>query len=385
MRKVAIIGVSQTPYVAADKKWSLEELIFQTVTSLLAKVEVGIADVDSIVISSSDQVDGRAISIMVTSGPVGAYGKDLLNAPSGGEHALALAYLRIASGAFDTSLVVSWSKCSEPEDLAKLQTLSADYIYHRELGMNDTISHALQAGIYMKKYDVPEDAAAQVVVKNRKNGCFNHLAHLRQEVHPEEVKNSPYMAWPLKRDFLPPESDGVCALLLASEEKVKSIGAKNKAWIQGLSWIADTYWIGDRPLRSMASLEIAAQKAYQMAGVQRPKDELDVVEIQEVTAYHELMAYEALGLCGPGEGWRLISKGETDFQGPVPVNPSGGALSANPYFATGLIRAGEVALQVMGEAGEHQIPGAKLGLAAGQGGFACQNSSVFILSNQPQP
>lgn len=382
MRKVGIIGVAQTPYLAVHDEWSLEELIFRTVTSLLREARVGIADVDSVVVSSSDQVDGRAISIMVTSGPVGAYGKDLLNAPSAGEHALALAYLRIASGMFDTSLVVSWSKCSEPEDLPKLQTLTADYIYHRELGMNDSISLALQAGIYIKKYNVPEDAAVQVVIKNRKNGCLNHLAHLRQEVSPEEMKKTPYVAWPLKQGFLPPESDGVCALLLASEEKVKSLGVKDIAWIKGLSWIADTYWMGDRQLGFMTSLEIAARNAYQMAEIQRPKDELDVIEIQEVTAYHELMAYEALGLCAPGEGWRLISMGETDFKGRIPVNPSGGALSANPYFATGLVRVAEVALQIMGGAGKHQISGVKLGLATGSGGFACQNSSVFILSNQ---
>jgi len=186
----------------------------------------------------------------------------------------------------------------------------------------------------------------------------------------------------LKQGFLPPESDGVCALLLASEEKVKSLGIKDIAWIKGLSWIADTYWMGDRQLGSMTSLEIAARNAYRMAGIQRPKDEIDVIEIQEVTAYHELMAYEALGLCAPGEGWHLISMGETDFKGRIPVNPSGGALSANPYFATGLVRVAEVALQIMGEAGRHQISGVKLGLATCSAGFACQNSSVFILSNQ---
>ena len=382
MKKVGIIGVAQTPYLSVHGEWSLEELIFRTVTSLLREASIGIADVDSVVISSSDQVDGRPISIMVTSGPVGAYGKDLLNAPSAGEHALALAYLRIASGMFDTSLVVGWSKCSEPEDLAKLQTLTADYIYHRELGMNDSISLALQAGLYATKYTVPEDAPVQVVVKNRKNGCLNPLAHLREEVTPDEVKRKSYVAWPLKESFLPPESDGVCAFLLASEEKVKSLGAKDVAWVKGLSWIADTYWMGDnKSLDSMVSLEIAARNAYQMAGIQRPKNELDVIELQEVTAYHELMAYEALGLCGPGEGWRLLSKGETDFKGVIPVNPSGGALSANPYFATGLVRVAEMTLQMMGKAGKHQIPGARIGLAAGSGGFACQNSSVFILSS----
>lgn len=383
-RKVAIIAVAQTPYLAAHQEWSLEELIFQTVRSLPEKVGLGINDVDSLVISSSDQVDGRAISIMVTSGPVGAYGKDLLNAPSSGEHALALAYLRVASGMFDTSLVVGWNKCSEPADMSNVQNLTADYIYHRDLGMNDTISLALQAGSYISKYDVPEEAAARVVIKNRKNGSANQLAHLQQEVSFEEVIKAPCLTWPLRRSYLPPESDGVCALLVASEERVRSMGLERTAWIRGLAWATDTYWMGDRPWDSIKSLEIAAQGAFRMAGVARPEEELNIIEIQEVSAYHELMAYEALRLCGPGEARRLVEEGKTDFKGRIPVNPSGGALCANPYFATGLVRVAELALQIMGQAGNHQVPGAKLGLASASCGFACQASSVFILSGQPE-
>jgi acetyl-CoA C-acetyltransferase len=112
-------------------------------------------------------------------------------------------------------------------------------------------------------------------------------------------------------------------------------------------------------------------------------DDLDLLEIHEVSAYHELMAYEALGLCGPGESWRLLVEGEMDLNGKTPANPSGGALCANPYFATGLVRVAEVALQIMGQAGDHQVPGVKLGLASSNCGFACQGSSVFILSSQP--
>ena len=382
-RKVAIVAVAQTPYVTAHKAWGLEELIFRTVRPLPEKVGLGIEEVDSIVISQSDQIDGRAISIMVTCGAVGGYGKDLLNAPSSGEHALAMAYLRVASGVFDTSLVVGWNKCSEPADMSNVQNLTADYIYHRKLGLNDTISLAMQAGAYTKEYNVSEEAAARVVVKNRRHGARNPLAHLRQEVGLEAVKASPYAAWPLKGSHLPPKSDGVCALLIAAEDKARALAPEGAAWINGLAWTTDAYFLGDRPLAAINALETAARQAYRMAGISKPPDELDLVEIQEVTAYHELMAYEALGLCGPGEGARLVMEGRTDLDGKTPVNPSGGALSANPYFATGLVRTAEVALQVMGRAGDRQVPGARIGLAAAQSGFAGQNASVFILSNQP--
>lgn len=381
-RNVAIVAVAQTPYFPAHTKWSLEELIFKTVHGLPEKIGLGIKDVDSVVISSSDQIDGRAISIMVTSGSVGAYGKDLLNTPSSGEHALALAYLRVASGMFDTSLVVGWNKCSEPEDISYVQNLTADYTYDRELGLNDTISLALQAGTYLKKYNVPEEAAARVAVKNRKNGLHNPLAHLRENIGRDLVEKAPYVAWPLRQSHLPPNSDGVCALLIAAEDKARALVPSGPAWITGLAWATDTYWLGNRSLASMNALSTAARQAYSMSRISRPADQLDVIETHDVTAYHELMAYEALGLCGPGEAHRLVLDGDTELGGKMPVNPSGGTLSANPYFATGLVRTAEIALQVMGQAGDRQVPGVRTGLAAAHSGFACQSSSVFVMSNQ---
>lgn len=381
-RNVAIVAVAQTPYLSAHMEWSLEELIFRTVHGLPEKVGLGIEDVDSVVISSSDQVDGRPISIMVTSGPVGAYGKDLLNAPSSGEHALAMAYLRVASGIFDTSLVVGWNKCSEPKDMSNIQNLTADYTYDRELGLNDTISLALQAGAYLDKHGVPEEAAARIAVKNRGNGVRNPLAHLRENIALDVAMEAPYVAWPLRQSYLPPESDGVCALLIAAEDKARDLVPDGPAWITGLAWASDIYWLGDRSLASMDALRTAARQAYAMSGISRPTDELDVIEIQDVTAYHELMAYEALGLCASGEAHHLVLEGQTELHGKTPVNPSGGVLSANPYFATGLVRTAEVALQVMGQAGDRQVPGVRTGLAAAHSGFACQSGSVFIMSNK---
>ena len=164
---------------------------------------------------------------------------------------------------------------------------------------------------------------------------------------------------------------------------MESLGQESVAWIRGLSWVTDSYWMGDRPLQTMTSLEWAATKSYRMAGVSNPIEELDVIEIQDVSAYHELMAYEALGLCDPGKAWRLVENGNTDFNGRVPVNPSGGTLCANPYFVTGLVRVVETALQFMGRAGNHQVPGVKIGLASTNCGFACQGGSVFVLSSEP--
>ena len=123
----------------------------------------------------------------------------------------------------------------------------------------------------------------------------------------------------------------------------------------------------------------AAKQAYQSAEIKAPSEEIDVAEIHDVSAYHELMVYEALGFCSPGDGKELIGRGATEMTGEIPVNPSGGALASNPYFATGLVRVAEAALQVRGEAGDRQVKGANTALAQGSYGLAAQGASVFII------
>lgn len=361
---------------------SLEELIFATTQAALADAGMGIDQIDGIVISSNDQVDGRPISIMVTSGSVGAYKKDLIDVPSSAEHALVLGHMRLMSGEFQTQLVASWSSL-EADDLRSVQNITCEPFYQRQLGLHDQTAYALQAGVYANKYSVTPQAAAQVVVKNRAGGLKNPIAHLKQAVTEEEVLKSPYNAWPLRELMVPPSSQGVVVFVMATEKRIKDLGKERAAWLKGMGWASDTYWIGERDLSWLTSLETAAKQAYEMAGITNPLEEIDVAEIQDVTAYHELMSYEALGFCKAGEGGALILDGTTNQGGQIAVNPSGGALCANPYFATGLVRAAEAASQIMGKAGEHQVKDANLALAQGTSGFASQSNAVFIMSSDP--
>jgi acetyl-CoA C-acetyltransferase len=117
-----------------------------------------------------------------------------------------------------------------------------------------------------------------------------------------------------------------------------------------------------------------------MAGIRDPLKEIDAAELYDVTSYHELMEYEALGFCAGGEGGRLMERGATSLGGELPVNPSGGMLSSNPYTAVGLFRVAEAALQVTGRAAGRQVPGAKVALAHGMSGICGQSNCVAILS-----
>ena len=193
-----------------------------------------------------------------------------------------------------------------------------------------------------------------------------------------EVLQSPYVSTPLRKLNLPPYSDGACAIVLATEEKAMKSG-RPVAWVSGIGWSNDTYFMGDKDLSKLSSLSQAAEKAYAMAAIRNPLKEIDVAELYDVTSYHELMEYEALGFCKEGQAGKLIDSGATSIGGELPVNPSGGMLSSNPYTAVGLFRVAEAALQVSGRAGSRQVPGAITALAHGMSGICGQSNCVTIL------
>ena len=117
----------------------------------------------------------------------------------------------------------------------------------------------------------------------------------------EDVLASPPVAYPLKALDCPPESVGGVAIILAAEEVVRRI-TDRPVWIRGIGWAIESYELGNRDLAQMPSVTAAAQQAYQMAGITRPLEELDLAEVHEATSFHELMAYEALGFAEAGQG-----------------------------------------------------------------------------------
>lgn len=376
--KVAVIGISQTKHEAAKREQDLADMIFETTRGALDDAGLHIGDIDSVVLAAHDLIDGRSITSMLTAPPAGAHLKDEIRVADDGAFAVALAWLRLLSGEFGTSLVVSWSKLSEG-DFDTISSLNFEPLFYRPFGFNYVTAHALQAMSYMSRYGITEAQAGKVAVKNRSNAVNNSLAHLRESVTLDDVLQSRLLAWPLKELDLPPRSDGACALVLATEEKARQTKAKC-AWIKGVGWANDTYYLGDKELYKLPSLAQAAERAYRMVGIDDPLEQLDMAELHDVTSFHELMEYEALGFCKPGEGGRLADQGVTSMDGKLPVNPSGGVLSSHPHTAVGLIRVAEAALQVMGRAGEHQVPGAKAALAHGVSGMCGQSNCVVILS-----
>ena len=377
--KVGIIGISESKCEGMNRKDSLNDLIFETTSQALKDAGISQPEIDTVVMAEYDQVDGRLIGAMSAALPAHCYDKDEIRVEDDGAAALALAYMRCLSGNFDTAVVVSWGMCSQT-NLDLITKLSFDPFFHRPLGLNWITAHAVQATSYMNKWGITAEQAAKVTVKNRSNAVNNEKAHLRTKVKMDEVLQSGYVSSPLRKLNLPPHSDGACAIVLTTEEKAKKSG-RPIAWIKGIGWANDTYYMGDKNLWRLSSLAAAAKRAYAMSGIQNPLKEIDMAEVYDVTSFHELMEYEALGFCKEGDGGKLIDSGATSIDGELPVNPSGGMLSSNPYTAVGLFRVAEAALQVSGQAEDRQVPSVKVALAHGMSGICGQSNCVVILSN----
>jgi acetyl-CoA C-acetyltransferase len=378
-RRVAIVSVGQTRHEEFKNDRVYWENDYEATKLALEDAGLDKGQVDTVIASGWDAVDGRTISDMHTCMAIGGYLKDSAHVGEDGILALAYAYVRIASGQFDTAVVAAHGH--REASLEAISKIVFDPLFTRPVGANYLTSLALQANAYVQRYGVGQESAAKVVVKNRAGGARNPYAHLKSPVTLEEVLGSGWVAYPLRALDIPPESVGGVALLLAAEEHVKRITSK-PVWVKGIGWAIEGYYLGSKDLSQMPSLAAAAKRAYSMAGITRPLEELDLAEIHEPTSYHELMAYEALGLADAGQGGRLMEEGATEREGKLPVNPSGGCLSTNLLGASGLARAAEATLQLRGEAHGRQVPGAKLALAHGFSsliGAAAPTNCVVVL------
>lgn len=378
--KVAIIGYAQS-YHQADMPKTREDMVFEVAKGAAEMAGIEREDIDTIINATNDYYEGRTISELFLVMPIGAYLKDYTKVEMDGANAVFYGMLKILSGTHDIALIVANTQGStfNPHQIS---VYTLDPTFDRQIGvLNDISAAAIQARIYMNKYGVSEEEAAIVSVKNLGNAAKNPHAHRRMPgISLEEVLSSKLYCDPIRELTMSPISDGAAAVVLASEKKAREL-SDCPVWIKGVGSCQDSY-LRDRKLYKLEGLEIAARKAYQMAGIKSPFAELDVAEVSERYAHEELMIYEALGFCEEGRGGTLIDSCATFTDGQLPVNPSGGALSADPISATGLIRVVEAAMQIRGEAGAHQVPGAWRALAHGQTGICAQQNIVFILGGE---
>lgn len=376
-RPVAVIG-SAIHYPAADDGASLEEHLYAATQAALKDAGMVIEQIDGIVVGCNDQIDGRAISVMMASGSVGGVDRDILSTPSAGEHAFVMGVLRVASGQFETHLVLAWG-FNEATSLSEVERLGADPYFHRRLPLDDLSSFALQAGVVLQRQPQAEAAAAALVEQDLKRG---NLAYPRSGVEPlaaAAVAASPSTRWPLRAAHSSAPANGVIALVLACPDFVDKLPSPQPAWVRGMGWATEAAFLGDRDLARAEALEAAAQQALGESGLASAAS-ADVVELCGATPYQQLVAAQALGLAEPAQ-WPAFAAGSGAIAGAgagAALNPSGGLAAVNAIYCGGLARIAEAAAQVRGRAGAHQLPAVNTALAHAASGPAAMYQSVVV-------
>lgn len=361
--KVAVIGSAIRAPVSGLEA-SLEERLYEAAQAALADAGLIMDDIDGIVVAANDQLDGRAISVMMASGSVGGVDRDILSTPSAGEHAFVMGVLRVASGQYRTQLVMAWSP-TEAHSIPEVERLAADPYFHRRLPQDDLASFALQATALAGK--VPQaTAAAEAIAKARPA--------------PQGTEQIDPKRWPLTAAMVSPPVTGVVALVLAHEDFVTERSPASIAWVRGMGWATEPGFLGDRDLSEAPALKAAAEQAYREAGIADPRGAFDLAEIDDHTPYQELIVLDGLGLSTSGDWEKDVAAGAFAKGGRLPVNLSGGTRAANAVYCTGLIRIAEAANQVRGKA-RAQAGSVRTALAHAASGVAMQYQTVIVLGH----
>jgi len=373
-RAVAAVAVGQTDHVSRRLDVGIPEMVREAVDRCLETRDLSFADVDAIVVGNMEMFEGVNLVEHWLVDALGAAGKPVWKLNNGGTVGASIAiaaYYLVASGFHRRVLCVGFEKQSEGSAQSSITTVG-DPVWERAVMAGAIGNFAAMTSVYVNESGVTAEQAAKVAVKARRNACLNPHAQLKMpDITVEDVLASDMLAYPVRKLDFCPSSDGACAVLFAAEDDAASLTAQ-PAWVHAAVTAHDQQYMGDSPKRlaEMRSLIEARRKGYAYAGIEDPVRDFDVAEIYEPATYAELAMYECLGFCEKGGGGRFIDAGVPELDGALPVNPSGGVLSANPVGATALIRVGEAALQVMNEAGEHQIPNVRTALATGYGGNA---------------
>ncbi len=230
------------------------------------------------------------------------------------------------------------------------------------------------AQAYFQRYGDQSDALAMIAAKNHKNGVDNPYAQMRKdfgfEFCRQESEKNPFVAGPLKRTDCSLVSDGAAALVLADTST--ALKMRRAVAFRANEHVQDFLPMSKRDILAFEGCEQAWNQALKKAGV--TLDDLSFVETHDCFTIAELIEYEAMGLAKPGEGAKLALDGTTARDGRLPVNPSGGLKAkGHPIGATGVSMHVLTAMQLVGEAGGIQVPGAKLGGIFNMGGAAVAN------------
>jgi acetyl-CoA acetyltransferase len=327
-RPVSIASFAQSDNVRRENERNEVEMLQPVVAEVFANIGINKDDIDFICSGSTDYLIGGPFSFVTALDAVGVWPpRAESHVEMDGAWALYEAWVLLQEGEIDTALVYSFGR-SSPGNLQEILALQLDPYYLAPLWPDPVSLAALQARALLDAGKATEEEFAAIAARSRKDALGNPKAQVANDISAESLMKDDYVVSPLRRHALPPITDGAAAMVLAAGDKAREWSG-TPVWISGFDHRIETHSLGARDLTSSPS----TAKAAEVAGV--ADGAIDVAELHAPFAHQEIILREALGLA---DGVR--------------INPSGGALAANPMMSAGLIRIGEAAARIAsGEAG----------------------------------
>ena len=384
MRKVAVVGIGETRFTAAQEKTEVE-LFAEAAMDALNESNLKPKDIQALYLGNclGDFSEGQGMVQCFAAENIGAFNipaSRFEGACASASMAVRDAFMWVASGFYDIVLAGGVERAASMGTPLATRTFAmfSDSRYEYPSGITFPAIFALLTHLYARKYDIPltrlKEQMAITSVQAYKYGMLNPKAHFHKEVTVEQVLNSFMVCLPLQLHDCCPFSDGAAAIVLASEEVAKRLTNK-PVYIIGTGQASAGPLCNQKDyLPRLRSRELSAERAYNMAGI-KPED-VDIAEIHDCFSVANLIAAEGLGFFEFGKSGEAWERGEADIGGKVAINLSGGLKAkGHPIGATGAGQVYEIVKQLRGEV-EHgrQAPEPKIGLTdtlGGDGGTLC--------------
>jgi acetyl-CoA acetyltransferase len=414
-----IAGVGMTPF-GKHLNRTLKSLTIEAIKA--AMIDAGISNKDINAAYHGNVAAGTMIGQTCIPGQValremglgGIPVVNVKNACASASTAFQQASAMVTAGLYDVVLAVGAEKlyhpekkrtfavfdgCVDHEDFDKVvKSVEAKISAYSNNPASNSGQHSFFMDIYaalalehMQKFGTTQSQFAAIAAKNSRHGSLNPYAQFRGINTVEDILAARSISYPLTLPMCSPIGDGAAAAIIISERKARQLGlnrcVKIRSSVLNSGW---DYLQKSSPEKNSQNkkgeekneprlTEVTVKAAYDAADI--GPENLDVIELHDASAPSELIYYETLGLCGPGEGGRLAENGETALGGRIPVNPSGGLLrKGHPIGATGLAQIVELTWQLRGEAGDRQVKAAKIALAENGGGYIGDDAAAMVIS-----
>ena len=358
-----MVSTAQTELRPAWDRLQHVDLIGSVVMQVLKGTGLTMRDVDFVINCGSDVLDGRSISNCGFLGAMGAHHKEESRVEEDGLWGVVYATTKLRSGPAKVGLVVAYSKPSESDVSAYYSTLCEPF-YQRPIGLNHRVASGLAAREYLQTSDATQDDLARAAAADWARAGTNPWLELDEVPDADSIAAGPMVASPLREHQVSRPVDGAVAVLFATEDVARRV-TPTPIWVTGLGTSTDSQMLTERKPGEFEAGAAAASQAYRSAGMTAPA--FDVAEVSARSIAEELMVVEALGLAERGRASELYGE-----QSPIEINPSGGALPADPIMATGLVRLSEARRALLARSAGRAV-------VHGSGGIGMQSHCVITV------